>query len=459
MRTREPTWLNLLILAMFTVCGIGMFAAEPSDAPNQLQTNLPSNQLQANLPENQLQTNLPSTQANLFPLNPHKANSPKSPATISSPINEQIIKIRYGDTFSKVLTQNGLAEVGGILMALKKVYDPSKIRAGREIAITKQQDKLIRLDFSPRAGYRIGVRRDGDGKLQAWAKKAKEVSHVRRVEAELNTNLMDTALALGVPMGVLAEVVTAFSYDVDFQRDILKGNRFDFLFEVVRDKDSDEFIRSRLLRASLDYRRSTSLIYRYGDGRVPFYYENGASVIKSLLRTPVEATRVSSRYGKRKDPIMGYTRMHRGVDFAAPTGTPVYAAGEGVVERANRYGNYGKYVRINHNKTYKTAYAHLHKIAKGIKKGTRVRQGQVIGYVGSTGRSTGPHLHFEVHKHNAKVDPLRLALPSGKKLTGDELKQFKADKSKIENQYAAALQLPTPNITIATTATIDQGGE
>jgi len=429
MQTREPTWLSLLLIAMFILCGVGLFSS-----PSSKEFAPPTE----------------SEQAAALAKQP-VADSTKTRET------EVVIKIRYGDTFSRVLAQNGFStkEVGDILMALKKVYDPSNIRAGKEISITQRQGKLTRMEISPKAGYRVGVVRDENDIIRAWSEKAQEVASIQRVESEFSASLMDTGLALGVPMSVLAEVVSALSYDVDFQRDIQKGNRFDFMFEVVRDKQNDDFIRARLLRASLDYRSNTALIYRYGEEKVPFYYGNGSSVVKSLLRTPVEGTRISSRFGKRKDPILGYNRMHRGVDFAAPTGTPVYAAGDGKVEAGGWYGNYGIYVRIHHSKTYQTAYAHLKKLAKGIKKGARVKQGQVIGYVGSTGRSTGPHLHFEVHKHNKKVDPLKLALPSGKKLKDEELKQFYTHKSQIESQYAVALKSPAPNITIATTA---QGG-
>jgi len=160
-------------------------------------------------------------------------------------------------------------------------------------------------------------------------------------------------------------------------------------------------------------------------------------VRKALLRTPVDGARLSSRFGKRKHPILGYTRMHRGVDFAAPRGTPIMAAGDGVVEYANTNGSYGRYLRIRHNSTYKSAYAHLKSFAKGVRVGSRVKQGQIVAYVGTTGRSTGPHLHYEIFRDNAHINPLSLKLPTGRKLKGDELKRFQDGLASLEATFAA----------------------
>ena len=163
----------------------------------------------------------------------------------------------------------------------------------------------------------------------------------------------------------------------------------------------------------------------------------GRSVRKTLLKTPIDGARISSRFGKRRHPILGYTKMHRGTDFAARTGTPVFAAGNGIVETAGRNGAYGKYVRIRHSGVYKTAYAHLSGYGPGIRKGRRVKQGQVIGYVGSTGRSTGPHLHYEVHKNGRRVNPLSIKLPSGRHLKDKELAAFEDHRRRLESQFAA----------------------
>ena len=183
------------------------------------------------------------------------------------------------------------------------------------------------------------------------------------------------------------------------------------------------------------YRHETS------DGEVDYFDAKGRSSRKALIMTPIDGARISSGFGRRKHPILGYTKMHRGTDFAAPSGTPVYAAGNGVVEKAGRNGGYGQYIRIRHNGTYKTAYAHLSGYARGITSGARVKQGEVIGYVGTTGRSTGPHLHYEVLLENKQINPKKLNLPSGRTLTGKELARFNAARGALENRYAT---LPAP---------------
>ena len=173
------------------------------------------------------------------------------------------------------------------------------------------------------------------------------------------------------------------------------------------------------------------------DGLTDFYDANGEAARKFLMKTPINGARLSSHYGKRKHPVLGYTKLHKGTDFAAPRGTPIYAAGNGVIERASRWSSYGNYIRIRHANGYKTAYAHLNGYAKGIKSGKRVKQGDVIGYVGTTGRSTGPHLHYEVLVNGKQVNAMRLDLPTGRKLTGDMLEQFKAEKARIDAIRAA----------------------
>jgi murein DD-endopeptidase MepM/ murein hydrolase activator NlpD len=183
----------------------------------------------------------------------------------------------------------------------------------------------------------------------------------------------------------------------------------------------------------------TITLYRFktnDDGITDYYDEKGQSVRKSLMRTPIDGARLTSGFGKRKHPVLGYTKMHRGVDFGARTGTPIMAAGNGVVEFAARNGGYGNYVRIRHNNSYKTAYAHMSKYGKGIRKGTQVKQGQIIGYVGTTGRSTGPHLHYEVHKNGTQINPLSVKLPAGRKLEGKMLTAFNATKENIRREVA-----------------------
>jgi murein DD-endopeptidase MepM/ murein hydrolase activator NlpD len=245
----------------------------------------------------------------------------------------------------------------------------------------------------------------------------------------------------GMPIDVVVELIRLFSFDVDFQREIQAGDSFEVLYDSYYDR-AGSLAKTGPLRYGammLSGKRLEFYHFVTADGTDDHFDPKGRSVRKTLLRTPVDGARISSGYGKRKHPIQGYNKMHRGVDFAAPRGTPIYAAGHGVVERIGRNGGYGKYVRIRHNSTYKTAYAHLKSYAKGMKRGVRVKQGQVIGYVGSTGNSTGPHLHYEVFYDSKQVNPLKVKLPSGKKLAGADLEAFQTARAEADSLLADAL--------------------
>ena len=236
----------------------------------------------------------------------------------------------------------------------------------------------------------------------------------------------------GLPIPLIMELIRVYSWDVDFQREIQRGDQFEVLYDRYVDGEAPRSANAvkvgNILYASLTLSGKELRLFRHrmADGRVDYFDPKGASVRKALLRTPIDGARLSSRYGKRRHPVLGYTKMHRGVDFAAPRGTPIMAAGNGVVEVAGRNGAYGKYVRIRHNGRYKTAYGHLTRYGRGVRKGKRVTQGQIIGYVGSTGRSTGPHLHYEVLAGKHRVNPLSIKLPTGTKLKGKQLVAFKS---------------------------------
>ena len=210
-------------------------------------------------------------------------------------------------------------------------------------------------------------------------------------------------------------------------------------FERLHDDLGRPVKEGNLLYANLTLSGTALRLYRYedADGIIDYYNEHGHSVRKALLRTPVDGARLSSGFGMRRHPILGYSRMHQGIDFAAPSGTPIKAAGDGVIEVAGRDGGYGNYVRIRHNSEHKTAYGHLSRFASGIRPGVRVRQGQTIGYVGSTGQSTGPHLHYEVMVNNAQVNPMSLRLPTGKVLAGLDLAVFLELRQRVDGEMAA----------------------
>jgi len=238
-------------------------------------------------------------------------------------------------------------------------------------------------------------------------------------------------------------MLRAFSWDVNFQHDIKVGDRFDVLVEQSWTSDGKPVDTGRVLWARLttDAGQKTHTVYRFQPrGGTEFFYDpEGQSVVKALLRTPLNMTRVSSRFGMRRHPLLGFTRMHTGVDFAAPTGTPILAAGDGRVVQAGPNGGYGRWVLLRHDGGLSTGYAHMHRIAQGVRPGARVRQGQVIGFVGSTGMSTGPHLHFELHRNGKPVDPLSLARTETRtKLAGEELGRFKAAAAEIDRQRSGA---------------------
>jgi murein DD-endopeptidase MepM/ murein hydrolase activator NlpD len=210
------------------------------------------------------------------------------------------------------------------------------------------------------------------------------------------------------------------------------------MYEMLVDESGEAVKTGEILYASMTLSGTLKALYRYrlADGRVDYFDASGASVRKALMRTPINGARLSSGFGMRRNPILGYSKMHEGLDFAAPRGTPIYAAGDGVVERASRYGAYGKYVRLRHNSEYATAYAHLNGFADGIRPGQPVKQGETIGFVGSTGRSTGPHLHYEILRYGEQVNPLSVKMPTGVKLAGDEFDRFAAERDRLRSLYA-----------------------
>ena len=239
---------------------------------------------------------------------------------------------------------------------------------------------------------------------------------------------------------ILIKLIKLFSFDLDFQRDIKVNTLVSVSYgvsEIVKN-NKVEYNDINYALISINGKKLEYFKFLTDEGYTDYFNRDGKNVKKSILKTPLDGARLSSSFGMRKHPISGYNKMHKGVDFAAPTGTPIYAGGNGIVEFIGNNGGYGKYIRIRHNNEYKTAYAHLSRYEKGISKGVRVNQGETIGYVGSTGNSTGPHLHYEILYQNKHINPLKLKLPSGKILTGKELQRFKNEYKKI---YANHLNL------------------
>tara|TARA_B100001027_G_scaffold206278_1_gene169702 strand:+ start:91 stop:1380 length:1290 start_codon:yes stop_codon:yes gene_type:complete len=253
-------------------------------------------------------------------------------------------------------------------------------------------------------------------------------------ETIIQDSLYNSAVNLGIKPNVIIEFARLYGFQVDFQRDIWKDDSFQIIYEEFTDENNKIIDTGDIIFANLNLQNNDLQLYRYEyeKNKVDFFDENGKSIKKTLMKTPINGARLSSSYGKRKHPILGYTKLHTGTDFAAPTGTPIMASGDGKVTKAGWCGGGGNCVKIKHNSKYQTVYAHMSKFGRGIKKGVRVKQGQIIGYVGSTGMSTGPHLHYEVIENGKKVNSQKLKLPSGKILKGKERKMFEIDKIKID---------------------------
>jgi murein DD-endopeptidase MepM/ murein hydrolase activator NlpD len=373
------------------------------------------------------------------------SDAPTDPPTIvdaPAPERQRLdVEVASGDTLIGMLLSLGIAraEAHAAVEGLRDVYDPRRLRPGQRLQVETDAaaSRLVRLAFAPSGRERIELVRVDDGGFQALVRERATVTEEQLVEAEVRSSLHAAAIAAGVPPAVLAEVVRIFSWDVDYQRETRPGDEIAVLFARERVPDGPVIDAGDVRYARLHVAGRVLEAFRFErDGEAVFFTREGESLRKFLLRTPVNGARMSSGFGMRRHPILGYNRMHRGVDFAAPRGTPIYAAGDGRLARVGRYGGYGNYVRIEHGDGYATAYAHLSRFATGMRSGRRVEQGEVIGYVGSTGRSTGPHLHFEVLKNGEQVDPLEVAQPPAENLAGTALAAFRREVRAVETRLA-----------------------
>ena len=370
---------------------------------------------------------------------------PRTPAEITAmatAVQTAQLEIAAGGTLMNALLDLGIdtVQADASIDVLRDVFNPRSIRAGQLIDVTYSGADLLGMDFSPRAGERIEVALGEEGYVAREVVLPTERS-LEAMEGTIVTSLYGAAEQAGVPLPVLADLIRAYSFDVDFQREIRTGDSFEVLYEVFRDEQGNVVRYGAPLFAELNVSGVTLPIYSYTpeSGFTDYFNDKGESVRKALLRTPVDGAKITSGFGMRDHPLLGYSRMHKGVDFGAPAGTPILAAGDGTIEFIGTNSGYGKYIRIRHNSTYKTAYAHMSRFASDLSVGSRVRQGQVIGYVGSTGLATGPHLHYEVLVNNEQINPLDIKLPSGEVLAGAELDRFYRERDAMDAQYADLL--------------------
>ena len=361
---------------------------------------------------------------------------------LNSPYREYSYIVENNDTIEKVLKKYNIenSEINKIASQIVK-KKLSNIYAGTEIKIVTKQEKdtnkIISLFYPIDAITSVEIKRN-----QEEFNIAKTVLKLQKKEVILSNtiknNLYSSAVEAGIEPNIIVEFANIFGFEVDFQRDIRAGDKFEVYYEQYVDDDNVVRNTGRIIYASMFVNNKELSLYNFKyDSKEGYYDVDGKSVIKTLMKTPINGARLSSSFGMRKHPILGYNKLHQGTDFAAATGTPIMASGSGIIVRAQKYKGYGNYVSIRHNSTYLTAYGHMSKFGRGIKSGVRINQGQIIGYVGSTGMSTGPHLHYEVIKNGKRINSQRLKLPTGKILTNEARNRFEVERIKIDVRLAA----------------------
>ena len=347
-------------------------------------------------------------------------------------------KILSGETFDKILEEYLIdkKEILEIKKELSKKVNLNKLNTNQKIQFSLDKSNNTIKDFTFQISNTEKIYLTKDFSTNSFnqetivLKLKKEIFYRENIILQ---SLYKSASEQNIPANTIIEFARIYGFQVDFQRDIRKEDRFQIMYEVFLDEDEKIVETGNILFANLILSgEDNSLYYFDKEGSEGHYDRNGKSIEKALMKTPINGARLSSSYGMRKHPIDGFNKMHRGTDFAAPMGTPIMASGSGVIKKAGWCGGGGNCVQIRHNSTYETIYAHMSKFARGIKSGVRVKQGQIIGYVGSTGKSTGPHLHYEVIVNGKKVNSQTLKLPSGKILKGEERKIFETKKIQLD---------------------------
>ena len=357
---------------------------------------------------------------------------------LNSPYKEIKYSINNNDSVEKILKKYEvkLEDVKEISSKLKR-RNLSNIYSGRELSMVLKKlpdglNTVVNLNFPISNTTSIDIRKSKDAfliKENILQLYKKEIV----VKNSISNNLYSSAMDVNIEPNIIVEFARIFGFEVDFQRDIRKGDWFEIYYEKFIDDNNKVRDTGKIIYASMYVNGEEINLYNFQYQNEEEYFDiKGKSITKSLMKTPINGARLSSSFGMRKHPILGYNKMHRGTDFAAPSGTPIMASGSGTVTRARWCGGGGNCVKIKHNSSYETIYAHMKSFAKGIKEGRKVKQGQIIGYVGSTGLSTGPHLHYEVIVNGKKVNSQKLKLPSGKILKGNARKEFELKRIKID---------------------------
>ena len=357
---------------------------------------------------------------------------------LKSPYSEIKYIIKNNDSIENILSRFEIEndEIKFIVNELNK-KKLTNIYAGRELSIIfkklkNNKNQIINIRYPISNTVHVEIKKGNENFIvkENVLKLVKKETVVKNV---INNNLYSAAIDVGIEPNIIIEFARIYGFEIDFQRDLRKGDTFEIYYEKFLDDNDNVRDTGKILYASMNVNNREINLYNFKyKNEIGYYDISGKSIVKSLMKTPINGARLSSKFGMRKHPILGYNKMHRGTDFAAPSGTPIMASGSGTITRARWCGGGGNCVKIKHNSTYETVYAHMKAFAKGIREGKKVRQGQIIGYVGSTGMSTGPHLHYEVIVNGKKVNSQKLKLPSGKILKGEARKNFEIARIKTD---------------------------
>ena len=367
--------------------------------------------------------------------------------------------VKSGDTMMRLMERATIPRRQAVkaIRAMRKLYDPRRILPGQKLTINYTASDadladrgylLRRVHLTTAVDRAVAVERKAKGRYRARVIRTPLKVRLGRAAGTIRSSLYLAAQAIRLPNPVLVQLIRVYSWDVDFQRDLRPGDTFEVAWQKYYTPDGRFVRHGKMVFGSMTLSGKTRPLYRFTAHNGTGYFDaKGEGARKPLMRTPIDGARLSSGYGRRRHPFLGYTLMHRGVDFAGRPGTPVLAAGDGRITYAGRNGAYGKYIRIRHNGRYQTAYAHLKSIRRGIRPGKLVRQGQVIGSLGSTGRSTGPHLHYEIQVDGRQVNPMRVKMPSRRVLRGRDLAAFRSFRGALDRQIAGLIKGQPAKIT------------
>lgn len=375
-------------------------------------------------------------------------------------------EIDDGQDFADMLNDAGVsdADATAAMNALARVYALGKLRAGQGVTLTfnrtPQAETFTSAVFQPEDTREITIARQADGSFAASTKMIPIIRERIAAQGEIRSSVYEAGDRAGVPHAIMAEMIHVYAHDVDFQRDIHPGDSFEILYDQPKTAQGKPVGEGSIIYAAMHVGGEIKPIYRvtFADKTVDYIDASGRSTRRAILRTPVAAARITSGFGMRIHPLLGYSKMHKGVDFGAPIGTPIFAAGSGVIEEIGFKNGFGRYIKIRHSGNLETAYGHMSRFNPHLYRGAHVNQGEVIAYVGMSGRATGPHLHFEVHVNGTQVNPLSVKMPAGRVLQGAQLAEFKNGQTRIRSEFLTLIaQKKAPEtVKVSTTVPVAQ---